>query len=816
MPSTSVAYFAMPLETALHPLLLESKEEESISLKYPQKPDSHYPFDRYEAYRIRLLSFLNAALYILRHDTQLSASQVDAKQAALQKLKEQKLHQLDEFKQVTQLHSDEISFNAELYHFYHNELPQTSGYDPEQLALAESFFVWQERGRQQRITKYTREIYDQKKYLLGYLRITQKDTPSNSKLTESQKTELLRIHQETEQPKWFQNLKPWAQNALKAIVPTQYNGDWEAYEQCRPSALRHIPGDANASLHELEIEQYGFSQNASSITHYSSEKQGVPTSFNMKDKTERQNSANENLSQMLSLERIQNAKHAFIDFWGLNNNTLEVSIPVQFPILLGGLVTPREQAGLVSSLLDLTGASGDENNTRLAREKESALAHMLNAYYPGSHTQQSATLTTAGNPDDCHYFFNLNVAINGALSIPVIPDAGFIEFLEQFHTNYSALLTHQTKTEPDNPKLKKRSDQLRILKAVINRLVNLTAEEVPGRNRNLFLAALYELAIRAMCGLATGHCKSTKDRKAMQLTQADAFSIYLEEDLAAGVETLELPAFDNEGSERARLVDIFCELYASGHQLLIAHDNSPGSAGIKDEGILDADMIAALQRMQFNPLSDSLAPINPKDARGLYAQSKQVAEFNKPGSFWKKYGGRIARYSAFTLATLAVGLSLILMATGVLSPLGIIGAAAAAKLGAAATAIGATVNVSVSALGAVTLTALACKVKDRIEAHEDAKNTFAAQLAKMSHQLKENQVSASSSTTARAQSCFNQQQSSPRLSVDPENCAVSKVEEEDETTPLLPRLNDDERNLLFGLDSELPLTSPQRDLSLKP
>ena len=37
--------------------------------------------------------------------------------------------------------------------------------------------------------------------------------------------------------------------------------------------------------------------------------------------------------------------------------------------------------------------------------------------------------------------------------------------------------------------------------------------EIPGRNKNLYIAACYDVITRLMAGVSTGHCKSSKDRK---------------------------------------------------------------------------------------------------------------------------------------------------------------------------------------------------------------------------------------------------------------------------------------------------------------
>jgi hypothetical protein len=76
---------------------------------------------------------------------------------------------------------------------------------------------------------------------------------------------------------------------------------------------------------------------------------------------------------------------------------------------------------------------------------------------------------------------------------------------------------------------------------------------------------------------------------------SDAMIIYLAEQEALGNPFPAFPKFDAEKGEYHKLVEIFCQHYVSGHQLLVAHDNSSGCPGIKDEGILDKGFIDELQ-----------------------------------------------------------------------------------------------------------------------------------------------------------------------------------------------------------------------------
>ncbi|HVY53036.1 MAG TPA: hypothetical protein VHA13_00770, partial [Gammaproteobacteria bacterium] len=260
----------------------------------------------------------------------------------------------------------------------------------------------------------------------------------------------------------------------------------------------------------------------------------------------------------------------------------------------------------------------------------------------------------------------------------------------------------------------------------------------------------------------------SKDRKNAELTIADDMLIY-------GAETGTSPDFGEKDAERERFLNIFLELYSSGHQLMIAHFNSPGSPGIKDEGILDKDIINKLQ-----------------EPNKVYDLSRQVAEFNKPGTFWQKFGPRIRRYSMIAAIVLVALTSIALMASGIFSPIGIIGAVIAAKLGFAAAFVGGAVNIAAAGAGAATLVLVACKIRDWIENIRHSRYTFANQIAAANPKSSAKQIHSSSGiNTGKIFEELNQDTYSPksRPATPPSSTDKSDSDEEHdatETNPLVP------------------------------
>lgn len=729
----NAGYFAMPPDRILHPLM-----NENHALDYGREPPQSFPFNCYAAYSMRLVSFANAAIYALKHNNSLLDTDRANKIARIEEFTNNKLIELAKFEAATQ--GQAVTFGTELYRFY-QQISKLSGIKTKQLALAESFYTWQHLDRpQRRSTHYLRKIKNERGEE-SELSIEQVDELRPAKLTLAQKKELIKIHDQNKKnhPKWFRKLPSWAQNALLDIVPDltpedldedpqDSEGQWKQYERCRPTLLRHIPGEVNATTHQLNIKD---SQDEETYTS-SAQRQGVPSSFNIKDKTERENSATENLRQMLD-EQLPLAENNFQEIWGIDPATE----PVEFPVLLGGLVTPTEQAGWPSKMLDFFGLSGDENNTRFAREKELAIANYAKAEFK---KEQSPFIEH--QPKGHHHYltrqslsklclFNLNVSISG-LRAPVAVDAEFLDFTKRFHVQLLTIIMKRAveqKAPVNDPAIKKARWRLNLLQLATRALDHLPPPQ-KDRNRNLYLAALYDVSIRLMGGLSTGNCKSSKDRKGAEFMMADAIMIYLRERLALG-EIPRIPAFNDTGKERERLVEIFCQLYASGHQLLLAHDNSLGAVGIKDEGILDRDIIEKLQSMQKQRQANQ-APvaISKNDTRGIFGQSRGLAELNKPGSFWKKNRKTIRKWGTLIFAFIVAVVGIGLMSSGFLSPVGVIGVGAAIKLGLAATAVGAATNLALGTAGAALLVTGACELRNQIENNHDKNQTFQAQMAR--------------------------------------------------------------------------------------
>jgi|GEM_PF-3886306 len=714
------------------------KEQKATGFTFNQQvapPLPYYHFDTYEAYALRINSFIDGAQYALIYLPDLSDDLYEQKKIALDNLRRDKRKELDRYKKAKE--GKPAHFESELQHFYYKQLPEISGLDPKQLALAEAFHVWQETERPKRCCKQVKDLKP------GELIIEQIDIPRNEPLTAEQKSELIRIHR-ADRPQWFHDLPEWAQRALQKIVPKETEGDWKKYEKCRPATLRHIPGEANASTHQLRITHKN--AEGESVFTYSMERQATPTSYQIKDPIERQHSANENLKQMLDFALLSSPSRGdeFKAVWDIDPTTLN-KLGLGIPVLIGSLLTPIHQAGFLGKLLEFTRANGNENNTELTREKFHALMH-----YPRQHPQLetlSLNMNRSQDPQPCRPFtllqdrvqfpcFFINVPVN-ILGILVKPQAEFVQFLNQFCQITASKIEEQKQNNSESKsEINQRLARLQTLQSIHEQLQTLDNQKIKDRNRNLYLAALYDVSTRLMAGLSTFNCMSNKDRSAHLLIMASTILTYCAEQQAQGKPPI-IPAYSAQGPERQHFVEIFCDFYLSGHHFLLASDNSPGAAGLKDGGVLDQDIVEHLQSMRVpdstnsDPNQVDKPPFDKKDLHGAYAQSEQVANFNKPGSLWQKYREKIGRYAAIASIFIFTLVALGLTVSGVLNPLAIIVPSVAAHLGTMAIPVGLVTNISLFALGGACLSFVACAIKDIWNMHYAAQLRFRPQFKKL-------------------------------------------------------------------------------------
>lgn len=640
---------------------------------YAAAPPLVHPIDLYAAYEARITALTEGARYVLAYSDEMERTEYHHRHRRIDECLQIHLNRLREYrKKIPADRSPE--FGAELYHFYSVALPDAAKLTPKQIALGEAFYVWQHVGRKTRTTQYTQ----------GHLVITQEEFPRVAYLTPGQEYSIQGIyHDEEEQPKWFRKLESWAQVALKDIARVNY----ENYQKPRPTTLRCIPGEANATRHKLTIHN---KESGEILSQTVSERQAVPTSFSMRDRVERQYSANGSLMQLFghvlldtNKEEEKKAVDRFSKCWqGLSDFS-------KIPVISVGLLNAEKFKfsfnfkAMMAHLGHSLHLTGEQNNQIMAREKAIAFEKVTEIF-------------RSNFPEVRFEFFNFEIAVNGHRLSKAVPDKDFKNYLCNFIERISSLIEEKVRDSlpgiviaadnkstvreeskaqlSDGEKLEKRLYKLKQIYTALESFPTDAGE----RNQNIFLAALYDVAVRSMGGVSTGNCHKSKDRKAVALMMADAILIYQEQ-------YDELPSITDTGLKRENFITILCHLYASGHHQLIAHDNSLGAAGIKDPGIFDKDIIQRLG--------------------DVYRLSCINADFNKPGTWFQKYKQHFPGMKTAILGALCLAGGILLGPVGI--PLVVVG-------------------------GCMLVAAVCVAIKNKIEDMKYKRQTFSAQFATFS------------------------------------------------------------------------------------
>ena len=482
-------------------------------------------------------------------------------------------------------------------------LAKTSGLKPKDIALGEAYWAWQvyERHTRESKIKMTGQNAD--------VSLQIAESVIKPQLTDHQKRVLIQIHN-IQIPDWVKTLRKWEQKYLKTIIPKEMDGVWSGYEKVLPATLRRIPGLSNATQ-----RSFVFTDAQGSKITKRGYRQGVPTAYAMPS-SHYQTSAEENIRQMLEAIK-SNVKLDFKAYWKLPRDSR-----LKSPVLLLGLLTHKEHGNALQKLIDTeilysgVTLSGEENNTQRTQDKSTAI-RSLQADYP------DITL------------LDLNIGVNiGRGWVTGVPVDSFISDAERI------LGEIRSEKNPLTTLLETRAAEADA--AIFALKIHNCKPLQSGRNKDLFSAALCHYVTEKLGGSVITNCKSAKDRTGLEIIMADAIDIYVR---IYG----ECPKYDeNDLAKRKKFLDIFKAIFDSQHHQLIANDNSPGSQGIKDEGMLDEDIIESLGQ--------------------TYTLGKKIADLNKPKSFFQKNSKIIFRSLLFLGAIASIGL----IATGVFAPLGLI------------------------------------------------------------------------------------------------------------------------------------------------
>ncbi len=510
---------------------------------------------------------------------------------------------LVETKRIIAQEKVEIPHYSRIVNQLIKNLSKISGLREKDIALGEAYWAWQIYERPIRNAEI--ELTTQNLSVSVHIA----ESVINPQLTQAQKEVLIEIHNRPSPP-WVKSLTDWEQRYLKTVIPPKIIGDWSGYEKVLPATLRRIPGLSNATQ-----RLFVFSDSKGKTIKKRGYRQGVPTAYAMPS-SHYQTSAEENIRQMLEAIK-SNVKMDFQAYWDLPQNSR-----LQSPVLLLGLLTHKEHGNALQKLIDTeilysgVTLSGEENNTQRTQDKSTAIHSLQNSY-------QDIRL------------LDLNIGVNiGRGWVTGVPVDSFIADAE------GILAAIRDEKKPLSPLLETRATEAE--SAISALKIHNGRPLQSGRNKDLFSAALCHYVTEKLGGSVITNCKSAKDRTGLEIIMADAIDIYVR---IYG----ECPQYDeNDTTKRKQFLDIFKAIFDSQHHQLIANDNSPGSQGIKDEGMLDEDIIESLGQ--------------------TYSLGKKIADLNKPKSFFQKNSKIIFRSLLF-LGTIA---SIGLIASGVFAPLGLI------------------------------------------------------------------------------------------------------------------------------------------------
>lgn len=428
------------------------------------------------------------------------------------------------------------------------------------ISLGSAYWAWQHHQRQDIISDVT----------VDTITMHIVETVVVPKMTETNKV-VFRTIRDQNPPNWFTQLRPWEQTYLKKITPQDLSdaADWSAFEKVLPSTLRRFPGLANATK-KTTVTTDSKGHTSTKISY----RQGIPSTFDMPS-PDYLESAKYNLQQLLDATQTD-IQQNFHDFWGLPTDS-----KIMPPVVLLGLLTHRKDANIFGISGSYLGFGGKEDNTKRTDEKTQVITEVANQY-PGLQ------------------LIDLNIGVNwfrGHFLGARIDQ--YIETMESFLQNNQAALTN------GSVEAKQKWDHANSTLADLK--THQDKNLISGRNKNLFTAALCHYLVNQTGGCAIPNCKSAKDRTAQELIMADAIELYYHR-------YQKLPQYDDMPSNRNHFIAIFVEIYKTRHHHKVANDNSPGSMGIKDEHMLDQDIVAALNA-------------DPLDAR--HTESKHLAKLNK-------------------------------------------------------------------------------------------------------------------------------------------------------------------------------------------
>jgi len=404
--------------------------------------------------------------------------------------------------------------------------------------------------------------------------------PAQEQLLEMQKI----FGSEEGQPKWFKALPQWEQEYFKSnfvflkgrdlnneTVLKKAQGEYQEKWGNPPTTLRKYPFLANYS--EMETKVYDKAGNPKG-TIVSKTRSGNIVPFGVKDKKERLELTKQNIRQIIQNEiagKIASGQY-------VTNANGEIELPV----LIQTLVKP------VSTMLEKLSSSDPESP--MLKMKQEAI-RQLEAEY------QKAGGIKIGGKTVKITFVDSNYSINRNLQ--KIQMANATRNIKAMDT---VVALARAKDKNDNLQVRRDAQNLPERRLFERALINYAqnAERYKRRykglgkamavipyasglrvDKNTFFLETAALEQILMCrmGIATGGCKSGKDRKGMEVMFTQAMEIFF-------VQNNRFPDFGDK-KDRKAFAEIFKSLFHSRFQEQLAASNAKGAEGLQAvDGVL--------------------------------------------------------------------------------------------------------------------------------------------------------------------------------------------------------------------------------------
>ena len=541
----------------------------------------------------RLEAFRQGALLVVKHKKPSATSTADERSALITSPPETKVNDLVAKYKAFAEKADRKKMKLALAHFK-QELAKELNISVKDIQRGEAYWAWQssqDRKKENSIKGEVKKEFSKPDDTKIKVSVTERFI--NLPLTKNQKEELLQTLKLGKEPKWFLKRAKWEQEALKndleVALEIGKNSEieedkilnhqgWITFaERSIPATLKWLP-IVGVSEHVLTINGQEFKGYRTSI----------PVPYDAKLK-EQQRLTNMNMAQLregLSAHHQIKQNNAFVNARN---------------IMLVSLITGGKSEGWISylglGLYDWTigffSGRFKENNDRWVIMGDNAIKNTnQNENEEESETIENRNTIVTGtrlNQNITHYNFGIN-SFRSATPVKVPQD--YIDSLSNATTTTAAANPFKQALQDHNNKI----DKLCFYQKV-------SLSEKHDRNPNLFSAALIDAAERWEGGISAGHCKSTKDRKGIELLMADTIMVY--QQLYE-----EIPEYDDVDEKRENFLDIACALYRTGVYADVAAFHSPGSKGLKDDGFTPKDL--------------------QKELADDYKLSKIQASWNKP------------------------------------------------------------------------------------------------------------------------------------------------------------------------------------------